>query len=212
MTTAETVNSEDVPTVPEATETEAAENDGSGREAAKYRRALRTVEADRDDLAAKLDATRRALVERDLGNLEPAVFWALHPDVADLVDEAGRIDPNKLVAAGQEVFATLGLPGQFSNVRKGAIGPYVPGEGAAPSGEVVRSNPRTLRATRHSNHGSYWPGRIGVDRGSRASGPPKVTVAPEGQRRRPVAAPINQLIRAPLCASQEGQSWLLQPL
>lgn len=132
MTTAETVISEDVPTVPDT-----AENDGAGREAAKYRRALRTAEADRDDLAAKLDATRRALVERDLGNLEPAAFWSLHPDVADLVDEDGRIDPDKLTAAGQEVYGALGLPGRFNNTRKGAIGPYVPGEGTAPSGEVV---------------------------------------------------------------------------
>ena len=137
MTTTKTVSDEVTQTVPDTAETEPADDDRTGREAAKYRRQLRQVESERDDLAAKLDATRRALVERDLGNLEPAAFWALHPNVADLADEAGRIDPNKLVAAGQEVYGALGLPGRFNNTRKGVIGPYVPGEGAAPSGEVA---------------------------------------------------------------------------
>jgi hypothetical protein len=109
-------------------------DDKPGREAARYRRQLREVETERDTLAGQLDTARRAIVEHHLGNLKPAAFWQMHPEVADLVDDAGAVDPEKVAEAARGAYEDLGLPGVFSNTRKGAVGPYVPGEGTVPAG------------------------------------------------------------------------------
>lgn len=103
----------------------------AGREAAKYRRQLREVEAARDGLADHLAAARRLLVEHHLGNLPAAAFWGMHPEVADLIADDGTIDRSKVTAAAEAVHQALELPGQFSNAPKGAVGPYVPGEGGS---------------------------------------------------------------------------------
>lgn len=72
-----------------------------GREAAKWRRQLREVEADRDGLRARLDAAHRREVERlatDARLAAPADLWhTTHLD--DLLDDAGDVDELKVRAA-----------------------------------------------------------------------------------------------------------------
>lgn len=113
--------------------------DRAGREAAKYRHQLRDVETERDTLRDHLTTARRTITETHLGNVTAAAFWQMHPEVADLLGEDGQVDPAKVTDAARAVHAELGLPGVFSNTRKGAIGPYVPNEGAA-TGDGVAVN------------------------------------------------------------------------
>ncbi|NNM45138.1 hypothetical protein [Knoellia koreensis] len=103
-----------------------------GREAAKYRRQLRDVEAERDQLRERLEAEQRATVERIAtdrsgGRLEkPDALWANGSAVADLLDDAGRVDHAKVVAACEAAASSLGVK----------LKPHpltVPGEGSIPT-------------------------------------------------------------------------------
>ena len=116
----------------EATEPAEGEDESTnpGREAARYRRQLRDVEAERDTLTDQLAAARRTLVEHGLGNVPAGAFWTLNPDPAALLDDDGNVDPAKVAEAARDAFATLGLPGTWRDpARRGAIGPYLPSEG-----------------------------------------------------------------------------------
>lgn len=90
-----------------------------GREAAKYRRKLRDTETERDQLREAITGMRRAEVERIAGATvqNPAGLWAAGIDVADLLDDAGQVDPAKVQAATQQAAETLGLarprPGNY---------------------------------------------------------------------------------------------------
>ncbi|HVL06419.1 MAG TPA: hypothetical protein VM388_10540 [Acidimicrobiales bacterium] len=88
------------------------EEETPNTEAAKYRRRLRETEAERDALAANLDATRRQVVERlvvdhtgpRLG--DPKDLWLAGVELAELVDaETGAVDPDKVAAAQARVLA-----------------------------------------------------------------------------------------------------------
>lgn len=77
-----------------------AADEGSDREAAKYRRRLREVEAERDTLATVVDHLRRAELER-IATAGPPGAPRLHTaadvfadgeDLADLLDDDGRVD------------------------------------------------------------------------------------------------------------------------
>lgn len=105
-TTTETTSSAD----PAATNAEepAAENAGdgneTGREAAKWRRKLRDVEAERDGLAAQLEETQRRLLASELDRLpvklaDPGDLERFGTPIGELVDEAGAIDAEKVAAA-----------------------------------------------------------------------------------------------------------------
>lgn len=123
---------------PEAQEDDQAVERGhnGNREAAKYRRQLRDTEAERDAVVGRLEAAQRALIEGQLGNLNAAAFWKLHPDIVPLLDESGMPNPKKVTEAAAQVFTDLGLPGTFSNTRKGVRAPYDPTAGKVPSGEL----------------------------------------------------------------------------
>src|SRR5690606_20161516 len=80
--------------------TEATPGDKAAREAAKYRRRLREVEAERDRLAGQVEALQRGVIERlcsEKFKLKPEALWAAGYTVADLVDEGGRPEDPKSV-------------------------------------------------------------------------------------------------------------------
>lgn len=79
---------------------EAATEDSPNREAARYRVKLREVEAERDALAGQLDAVRRQVAEgHATGLARPSDLWLAGTVVADLLDDAGAVDPAKVAAA-----------------------------------------------------------------------------------------------------------------
>jgi hypothetical protein len=110
--------------------------DGSGREAAKYRRRLREAEAERDQLAEQIEAMRRAEVERlaTADSLRPAALWASGVELSDLVAEDGTVDESKVSEAIAGAREQLGIA-------KPPVGPVVKREGlsvgrpAKPSGK-----------------------------------------------------------------------------
>jgi len=75
------------------------------REAAKYRRKLRTVETERDGLAERLagyqrrEAERLAAAELSRGD----DLWIGDTDVTAVLDDEGNVDPDKVSAAVQAV-------------------------------------------------------------------------------------------------------------
>ncbi|ULE32175.1 hypothetical protein [Mycobacterium sp. IDR2000157661] len=90
----------------------ASAGDGPGREAAKYRRRLRDVEAERDTLKATVAALQRAEVARlaaDAG-LRPAALWASGPELADLLGEDGTVNADAVAAAVAVAREQLGIP------------------------------------------------------------------------------------------------------
>ncbi|WP_142391347.1 hypothetical protein [Mycobacterium sp. ENV421] len=113
-----------------------AADEGPGREAAKYRRRLRDTEAERDALAARVEALQRAEVERQatVGGLKPAALWASGTELAGLLGDDGTVDESKVSAAIAGARESLGIP-------KPPGGNYVKGEGqpirrsAKPSGK-----------------------------------------------------------------------------
>lgn len=99
-------------------------DDKPGREAAKYRRQLRDTEAERDTLAASLDALQRRMVEQHAGKQisRPEALWAAGIELSDLLDKDGVPDPEKIRAACADASDKLGLTRPVG-------GNYVPGEG-----------------------------------------------------------------------------------
>lgn len=82
------------------------------REAARYRRQLREAEAERDELARRLEANHRALAEelaRSQGRVSPAALWANGATVESLLDEAGNVDPALVNAAVEASVEALGI-------------------------------------------------------------------------------------------------------
>lgn len=97
--------------------------DGSGREAAKYRRRLRAAEAERDALKGTVEAMQRAEVERlaTADGLKPAALWA-GAELAGLLGDDGTVDGAKVAAAIGAAREQLGIPVP-------PVGPRVPREG-----------------------------------------------------------------------------------
>ena len=112
---AEGSNIPDAPETPEsAVETEQDPTDPadkSGREAAKYRRQLREVEAERDQLRATVESLQRAEAQRLAATelAQPAALWAAGVQLGDLIDPDGQIDPAKVAQAVTTARQTLGL-------------------------------------------------------------------------------------------------------
>jgi hypothetical protein len=73
-------------------------------EAARRRRQLREVEAERDQLRERLDATHRAVVEQQAADLfaDPSDLWHATP-IEELRGEDGLIDPEKAEQAMNQV-------------------------------------------------------------------------------------------------------------
>lgn len=132
------------PEVPPAEPTEptepAVETEPKGtaaRDAARYRRQLRDTEAERDTLAGQLDAVRRAQVAdaaKAAGVAADAV-WASGRTPADLIDDAGVIDPGKLTEALDAARTTFGavLPTVPSTDGQGDTGAGI--NAAKPTGD-----------------------------------------------------------------------------
>jgi len=82
---------------------------GAGAEAARYRRQLRSVEAERDGLREQLAAAHRREVDR-LASVHLAVAADLFTiggvDLADLVDAHGMVDEQAVLAAATALLET----------------------------------------------------------------------------------------------------------
>lgn len=92
------------------------EGDGDGegtpnREAAKWRTKLRDTEAERDALAAQLEAMRRAAIDGHVTTMgmKPAALWASGAQLADLLGEDGTPDTAKVAAAVEAAKESLGV-------------------------------------------------------------------------------------------------------
>lgn len=90
---------------PETTEGEAAEPDqaatepeptGANAEAAKYRSRLRAVEAERDQLAEKVDALHRAEIRRAAADAKMIDPDDLRVEPADVLNDDGDLDTEKV--------------------------------------------------------------------------------------------------------------------
>lgn len=88
--------------------------DRPGREAAKYRRQLREVQAEAEQLRGQLDAMRRREAERlavkptgpsTMGLHDGRDLWAYGTDPAALVDDEGTVDPERVAAAVRTIGA-----------------------------------------------------------------------------------------------------------
>lgn len=95
-------------------------------EAAKYRARLREAEADVERLTGRLADAQRGHVDALIGAVIPAeVFWRL-TDRADVLDDTGAVDPDKVSAAVDKARQELGkvkplrLKGFVSGAQSGA--------------------------------------------------------------------------------------------
>ncbi|MDA0253048.1 MAG: hypothetical protein O2892_19245 [Actinomycetota bacterium] len=81
------------------------------KEAARYRRQLRAVEADRDALAGQLLALQRQQVEAraTVLGIRPAAVWAAGISVTDLLGADGTVDAEKVSQAVASVKETFGI-------------------------------------------------------------------------------------------------------
>ncbi|MCV7317257.1 hypothetical protein H7J77_17115 [Mycolicibacillus parakoreensis] len=107
----------------------------ANREAAGYRRRLRDVEAERDELAASLNTLRKAEIERLAGEhlRVGSAIWASGTDLESLLTEDGGIDAEAVKAAAVAARDELGLE---ANTPRN----YVPTEGQ----HVERPGPSAL--------------------------------------------------------------------
>lgn len=96
----------------EADEDQDDAGDGQGWEAAKYRRRLRDAEAERDQLAQRVESMQRAEVERlaTAADLRPAALWASGLELADLLSDDGTVDAAKVSTAIGAAREQLGIP------------------------------------------------------------------------------------------------------
>jgi len=142
-TTTQATAPETTPAVSESAEvTEAPQETGTGREAAKYRHQLREAEGARDVLSGQLASARRALVDNvltagiDIGgkSLRPTVngdvFEFGKVDVATLFGEDGALDRDALAEAARGLHATR--PQLFESAARWNVGNHVPKEGSVP--------------------------------------------------------------------------------
>lgn len=103
---------QDEPTTEQDATDEQDATERPGNREARYRKQLRTVEAERDNLTEQLEAARRGLVDhlaQTQGRIRPEALWASGVTVADLLDDAGGIDPAKVAAACDDAAGMLGL-------------------------------------------------------------------------------------------------------
>lgn len=104
-----------------STEAEPERGKGGNAEAARYRIQLRTAEAERDALTATVTRLQTAAAERVAGEwlAAPADLWAFGGSLADLLDDHGDVDPDRV--AGQ----VAALLDQRPGLAKGARVPVV---------------------------------------------------------------------------------------
>lgn len=99
------------------------------RREARYRRQLRQAQAERDNLAAKIEAMQRAEVERLISDRldRPDAIWALGLDLAAVTDpDTGAPVADKLYATVDRLKAEFGIVGPDDRKKRDLV---VPGEG-----------------------------------------------------------------------------------
>ena len=110
------------------------------REAAKYRRKLRAVEGERDQLAQRLTTLQRGEAERLAADqlADAADLWRDGLDLAELLDDDGHLDPDKVTAAAESTLRT------HPHWKKAARRTPAPGAGGGLKSGA--SNPADLRS------------------------------------------------------------------
>ena len=107
------------------------EPENNSREAAKYRKQLRTVEAERDQLRTDLDNMRRVEVGRqaEAAGIKPAALWASGATLETLLGEDGTPDNARIIEAAAAARTMLGiytLPVAPSSFGQGKVGISIP--------------------------------------------------------------------------------------
>jgi hypothetical protein len=106
-------------------------DDNPNHEAAKYRIRLREAEAQRDALAAQLDALRRdqiGAIATTMG-IKPAALWASGAELNNLLTEGGAIDTTKVREAADAARTELGItkrPPSMAGLSSGTMKPPPP--------------------------------------------------------------------------------------
>lgn len=87
-----------------AEQPEQPDDDGPGREAAKYRRQLRATEAERDGIASRLTSLQRAEAERLAGQqlASGQDLWLAGTELSTLLDGEGNISAELVAAAASK--------------------------------------------------------------------------------------------------------------
>ena len=103
----ETPNEETFPDITEQAET-------GNKEAAKYRRQLRDVEAARDSLSARLDTAHTAILSTELvkarTTVTPEALFGAGHTLDSLRDDDGNLDIDKIQAAAKDTIEKFGIP------------------------------------------------------------------------------------------------------
>lgn len=101
------------------------QNDGGKlhREAAKYRTQLRETETALQTMTGQRNQLAQQVIEHNLGNLKPAVFWKLSGDVTDYIKDDGTLDLDKVKTTAETIADDLGIN----------AGPTIPGQERRPS-------------------------------------------------------------------------------
>ena len=193
-----TMNDEPSPT-PEPETAPEPEGRDPNAEAAKYRRRLRETEAQRDELASRLDATHRALVEQQAADLfaDPADLWHA-TSIDDLRGDDGLIDPERATSEIERVLTAKphwrkepARPNRSPGSRR-----FTKGRGSPSS----RSRRRSVTSSR-SRFGVVADGRQGVQHRRLRPERPERPSNGTSWADRTVPTPVP---RAPLAASTRG--------
>lgn len=113
-------------------------------EAARYRRRLREVEAERNALTERLGATQRGQVDRlvEQAGIRPAALWASGARLDALLAEDGAVDAAKVTEAITAAVEQLGIQrpsGQSRKPKENLRGGSDPKYGAGPGwAELLR--------------------------------------------------------------------------
>ena len=100
------------------------------REAAKYRTQLRETEATLENITGQRNQLAQQVIENNLGNLKPAVFWKLAGEVTDYINDDGTVNTAKVESTAERIADDLGIT---------MTGPIIPGQEKRP-GKVNTGN------------------------------------------------------------------------
>ena len=128
QTTEEITETQEVETPSSDTEepvdnSEDAEGGKLHREAAKYRTQLRETEAALETMTGQRNQLAAQVIENNLGNLKPNVFWKLAGDVTDYIKDDGTVNLEKVKTTAERIADDLGIN----------TGPIISGQEKRPS-------------------------------------------------------------------------------
>ena len=99
------------------------------RDAAKYRTQLRETEASLENITGQRNQLAQQVIENNLGNMKPAVFWKLAGEVTDYINDDGTVNLDKVAEAAKTIGDDLGIN----------TGPTIPGQEKRP-GKINAGN------------------------------------------------------------------------